>query len=55
MNSRTNIDKVGCVLCGNMSEPFSSLINPGSRLWVIGIDALDGDVKIDKVLRQITK
>jgi hypothetical protein len=38
-----------------MTKATSSLGDLGGRLWVIGIEALDGVGKIDEVLDKITK
>ena len=38
-----------------MAETPSSLLDSGSRLWVIRVDVSDSVVKIDKVLDQITE
>jgi hypothetical protein len=38
-----------------MTEAPSSLIDPGRRLWIIGVDVLDGSREIDKVLGEITE
>jgi hypothetical protein len=55
LRTRTNVCQVGCVLSGNMTEASCSLLDLGSRRWIIRVGVLDGSGEIDKVLGKIAK
>jgi hypothetical protein len=55
LRSRTNVCQVGCVLGSNMTEASCSLLDLGSRRWIIRVAVLDGNGEIDKVLGKIAK
>src|ERR1700730_7179706 len=54
-NPRTEVRQIGRVLSSDMTEVPSCLLDRAGRLWVIGVDILEGDGKINEVLSEITK